>query len=876
MKRWVRRYIRLLCAGVCIAVLASCRTIVPEPTMPVSASDAPVPKYSLHNIGPQRVNASRAILLSDVNQDGNLDLLVGGRAPHHQSFRIEWGDGRGRWSLEGGPVTGMQPRAFAVSDMDASGINEIVIGGEGDTKGLQIWALDTKTHRWTLQSTAAEDGVYNAVRFADVNEDGWPDLVALRMDSEQDGGIDIYLNEGTRHWHHKRGGLGHWSHEVGPMVEGRFTGLAVADVNGDGHADIIASRRAGIGATRFHDEWREVGGVQIWYGDGQGRWELEDLPADGDAESVTVTDLNGDGKMDIVSGLYLHGITAWLRQDGDWSREKVVDKGTWASVRVGDLNDDGQRELVAASTDGRGIGVWRYRHGFSRLHGLVPDYGVYSQVDLGDVLNSGKMDIAALRADGAVEIWSSGRAAKEPLRHFTGAETGQPLKTLFDTASATLTKRAEGQLEDWFKQLPDGGRGLKFRVEGHADIRPVRSETFPDNRALSRARAESVAAWLEQQGVPSQQLQVAALGVEKPLPPGMAPDALRQNRRVIVRAYSVRQVRLPDVAAGQPKRDLFHVNQNDVFKTIDGVSEYRVGPGDELSLTLWEGGKPNEYKVTVQVDGTVSIPYFDALQVNGLTPTEIDHYMTKKLTKFVRRPRVDVQVLQARSKTASVFGEVKNLARQPTGPGTYFLDGKETLAQFLSRVGGPTQQADLTKVQIVRHGGKVVLNLERAIEENDWTENAIIDAGDTIFVPSLSQSKHRVYVLGAVKKPGIVDYTGEIRFIDAVSKSAGFTDSAYLKDIRIIRQDRDRPLIVPVAFNRFMERGDLTQNPELRDKDVIIVPDEPIENWNKMLAKLMPTLNTVFRGSYTINEVYRVRDLLRGTINGSGATIAVP
>jgi polysaccharide export outer membrane protein len=242
-----------------------------------------------------------------------------------------------------------------------------------------------------------------------------------------------------------------------------------------------------------------------------------------------------------------------------------------------------------------------------------------------------------------------------------------------------------------------------------------------------------------------------------------------------------------------------------------------------------------------------------------LTPREVDRNVTKILSRYERRPRVDVLVVKARSKTISIFGEVQNLTRQPTGPGTYFMTGKESLVEFLSRAGGPSKDADLTKVQIIRKGKTVFLNLDRAIKQGDWAENAIIDHGDTIFVPSLAQSKRQVYVLGDVVKPGIVEFTGDIRFLDAVAKSGGLGKDAYLPDIRVIRSDRDTPQILAINFERFMEQGDLTQNLALRDKDVLIIPTRPIANWNKLIQDILPTLNFLLTPIDAASQVMTVQ-----------------
>jgi len=873
VNRGIGRYAPVALWIACLLGVAACRTTVPEPTMPVGDSSKPVPDYSMHNIGPQRVQKSFAARFTDLNQDGRVDLLVGGRKPA-SGYRVEWGDGKGHWRTQAGPGTSMEPRTFAVADLEGDGSLEELIGGQGDQKGLQIWKVDAGGE-WRLQSAPTESGEFRDAALADINEDGWPDVIAVRVDSEAEGGIYVWLNNG-------RGG---WVADIGPMVEGIFTDMAVADINADGHVDIVASRRSGFGAQRLSDgHWRQVGSVQIWYGDGSARWEPRFLPAEGDVESVTVADVNGDGRPDIAAGLYQQGIDLWLGSQNGWDKQRVINEGTWGTLRVGDLDGDGRRELVAASRDGRGLGLWQWSGGvlsggeFNALTGWLPDRGVYADVDLGDVYGKGLLDVAAVRADGAVEVWSGSRPRPLPARRFVGRPVGEALSMYFDTASAHVEADNSQALDAWLTGLGEGPKGMYFRIRGRADVRPVHTEVFPNNEALSKARAESVAAILRGQGIPDGQITIEALGDKDPLPPGLGEAALRQNRRVLVQAYPLRSVRIPSTAGKPNHGDLFHVNENKTFKILDGIPEYRVGSGDELSITLWQGGgKSEEYKVVVQVNGTVSLPFFEAVHVEGMTPREIDAFMTQSQKRFVRHPRVDVRVLKARSKTTTIFGQVQSLLRQPTGPGTYFLKGKESLVEFLSRAGGPAKDADLTKVQIIRNGKTILLNLDRAIKQADWRENAIIDDGDTIFIPSLAQSKRRIYVLGQVKKPGIVEFSGNIRFLDAISKGGGFGDHPYYPDIRVIRADRDRPLILAVNFERLLEQGDLTQNLALRDKDVIIIPRSPIGNWNQYIKDITPSLDLLlFKPLTAVDEVQTIRTLTRSLNSTSGTTIVAP
>ena len=844
--------IRGLALAVGLFSLVSCRTTVPEPTRVLGDSHRAIPVYSMHNNGPQRIGPSRAVRLTDINQDGHLDLLVGGWGTA-AGFQVELGDGKGHWRFQEGPPTTMQPRAFAVADINGDGNNEIGIVGDGDQKGIQIWTY-LADGSWKLYGAPAVSDQYRGICFADVNEDGWPDLIATRASSERDGGIFVWLNDG-------RGG---WRADNGPIVNGYFTDVAVADVNGDGHADIVASRRGGLGAAKVGGDMVEVGGVEIWSGDGSGRWKRQVLPENGDVESLTVADVDGDGHLDIVTGLYRMGIHLWKGGASGWHRSIVTDAGTWLSVRVGDLDGDGKRELVAASGDGRGMGVWHWQGGkFASAAGLLPDYGEYADVDLGDVFGKGTLAVAAVRDNGGAEVWSGEMAPPTDVQVLRGEPLGEQLTLYFESATAQIGNDERDRLLAWMHALGKESGKLQFTVEGRADLRPIHSDLFPNNEALSRARSESVAALLRENGVDAADIEILALGAQHPLPPGMAPEALQQNRRVLVRAFRPAAVRLDAEVGTGGIHDLYHVDENAVFKTINGIPDYKVGPGDELSLTFWQGSKSVEHKVIVQIDGTVSLPYQEALKVSGLTSTEIDQHITELLSKYERHPRVDVMVLKHQSKSVTLFGEVQSLLRQPTGPGSYFLQGKETLVDFISRAGGPTKDADLTKVQIIRGGKTIILNLDRAIKQADITQNAILDEGDTIFIPSLAQSKRRVYVLGEVKKPGIVEFNGDLNFLDAVSQSGGFGDHPYYSDIRIIRADRDKPEILAISFDKLIEQGDLTQNLALQDKDIVIIPASPIANWNKVVQDIMPTINMLSQPINTYQQILLIRQIQR-------------
>jgi hypothetical protein len=130
-------------------------------------------------------------------------------------------------------------------------------------------------------------------------------------------------------------------------------GFKIADMNGDGHPDIVH------GPAR-----KSLGGPVIFLGDGKGNWrrwsEARFPPLAYDYGDVAVADFNGDGHPDLALAVHLRGVIA-LVSDGsggfkEWGKglEFQVpgqggDAGGFSSrtLEAADWNGDGRPDLIS-------------------------------------------------------------------------------------------------------------------------------------------------------------------------------------------------------------------------------------------------------------------------------------------------------------------------------------------------------------------------------------------------------------------------------------------------------------------------------------------------------------------------------------------------
>jgi chemotaxis protein MotB len=108
----------------------------------------------------------------------------------------------------------------------------------------------------------------------------------------------------------------------------------------------------------------------------------------------------------------------------------------------------------------------------------------------------------------------------------------------FERGQAVLKPQAMPELDRIAALLAELERQIPpdipwvLRVDGHTDVRPIATQQFPSNWALSAARAIAVVQYLVQKGVPPQRLVAAGFGEFQPLDPAATDEAYARNRRI--------------------------------------------------------------------------------------------------------------------------------------------------------------------------------------------------------------------------------------------------------------------------------------------------------------------------------------------------------
>lgn len=153
---------------------------------------------------------------------------------------------------------------------------------------------------------------------------------------------------------------------------------------------------------------------------------------------------------------------------------------------------------------------------------------------------------------------------------------------------------------------------------------------------------------------------------------------------------------------------------------------YQIGPEDVLGIQVWKEGELSG-NVVVRPDGVITIPLIGELQVNGLTPREVETKLKEQYVKLVNNPVVTVTVQSVRSKKYFIQG---NVGRS----GVFPLVVPVTVLQALTMAGGPTEFANKKKIVIMRGDKRIFFNWNDVIKGKNLSQNIYVENGDFIIV----------------------------------------------------------------------------------------------------------------------------------------------
>ena len=287
-----------------------------------------------------------AIAAVDLRGIGILDLVLA--EPDSLSVGVLLGNGDGTFAPEQLYFAPGPPLCITVADFNRDGHPDVVVGMTGDNPiGAVAFFGGDGTGKLLPPVTTPLDREVSPATFVlaitsgDLNKDGIPDLLVTDL-NDQETGTFVYLGQGD--------GTFKKSQNLGGILN-----AAIGDLNGDGCPDVVTIDTFGLAV------------VDLGHCDGTFSI-LEPLGFFGEGEtgiSIALADVNGDGKLDLItSGVTVVGGPLFGQDSGSLVSVSFGDgAGAFETARVyraqsgmfglavADLNGDLHPDIVVASQD---------------------------------------------------------------------------------------------------------------------------------------------------------------------------------------------------------------------------------------------------------------------------------------------------------------------------------------------------------------------------------------------------------------------------------------------------------------------------------------------------------------------------------------------
>jgi hypothetical protein len=319
-----------------------------------------------------------SVAMGDLNGDGKPDLAVTNHTSNTVSVLLGNGDGtfgpKHDFATDAGPWTAIitDLNADSKSDLVVANANTLsILMGNGD--GTFAPKNDIDVHSRTF---------FASVTSGDLNGDGHVDLVVAGSSAV----VWVLLGNGDGTF-------------MPPVfyrtTDGLAFSVAIGDLNADSRPDV---------AVAVFNAGSPVGKVSVLLGNGDGTFGTQVQYDTGFSPTcVVISDLNGDGKLDLVTADPNPNQFSVLLGNGDGSFAAHMDYDTGMypfSVAVGDVNGDGHPDLVTGVTDSVSVHLGKSDGTFAARDNYYSG-GSGSSFALGDLNHDARLDAATPGAPSA-------------------------------------------------------------------------------------------------------------------------------------------------------------------------------------------------------------------------------------------------------------------------------------------------------------------------------------------------------------------------------------------------------------------------------------------------------------------------------------------
>ena len=246
-------------------------------------------------------------------------------------------------------MTSAEGPALAIADINGDGLEDVFVGASKTFHNAIYLQQANGKFIPMPQPAMLQDSMWENTDaiWADVNKDGAADLIIATGGNEYYG-EDVhllpllYLNDGK----------GNLSRKVDAFtaIYSTQSKIVADDINGDGHIDLFIAGRVA--------PWKYGVAPRSYLLQNDGTGKFKDVTSSysaallnpGMVSDAHFVDLNKDGKKDLLLSSAWGTIDAFIKNGNSYAKQTLLNQtGWWQSLTVTDMNDDGNLDIIAGN-----------------------------------------------------------------------------------------------------------------------------------------------------------------------------------------------------------------------------------------------------------------------------------------------------------------------------------------------------------------------------------------------------------------------------------------------------------------------------------------------------------------------------------------------
>jgi polysaccharide biosynthesis/export protein len=290
------------------------------------------------------------------------------------------------------------------------------------------------------------------------------------------------------------------------------------------------------------------------------------------------------------------------------------------------------------------------------------------------------------------------------------------------------------------------------------------------------------------------------------------------------------------------------------------AEDYQIGAEDVLQISVYLHPEL-ERTVTVDANGTITLPPIGAIKAVGLTPRQLGDQIADKLSTYLRSTTaVTVTVTQYMSRSVFVTGSVAR-------PGRYGFEIIPSLPDAIAQAGGAVVGSDLSRVQVIRSEGTqrktLYADVARVLRDGDTSALPGLKSGDAIVVPqgigAAAYAGQGVggAIIGEVQHPGIYPVGTGQDLWTVLAGAGGVTPNADLRNVRILTRQGEGYNALRLDLKQILDNGSRS-GLTVKDGDVVYVPSSQSSGVSRATLALLTVLGVTrdVLNILVLNQIY--------------------